>query len=103
MSVGLSRLIVMFGAAPDNGRPSHCDAIAFDTVQLAASGSPGPLWNVLLTSTSIFGIVEEPAAGNLVVTPGEKLQNGFTGLYCGTSLAVENPPVCSGRSSRMSQ
>jgi hypothetical protein len=37
--------------------PSVCATTALDTVQFAASGSPGPLCMVLLTSTSIFGIV----------------------------------------------
>ena len=56
-----------FVTLPDSGRPSDCDAIAFGHRQLAASGTPGLLWNVALTSTSIFGIVYEPAAVTRVV------------------------------------
>ena len=64
---------------------------------------PGLLWNAPLSSTSIFGIVYEPAAVARVVIPGAKWQLGFTALYAGTSLPVENAPVCPGSFARMSQ
>src|SRR5687768_8018950 len=52
--------------------------------QLAASTPPGLLWNVPLTSTSIFGIVYDAAPVVRAVMPGALRQFGLVGLISGS-------------------